>query len=100
MEPKSVKVLKGIIQLLISFGIHTILALITKCASSASVLLLKAFPLCCAGGWRREVALHVVNLDTSRAPLSVLVLATLITELVFAFVFFNVFDQNWNSPNL
>ena len=50
MEPKSVKVLKGIIQLLISFGIHTILALITKYASSASVLCLKAFPpMLCRG---------------------------------------------------
>merc|ERR550534_2456632 len=63
-----------------------------------------------AGGWRREVASHVVNLDTSRAPLSALALGTLITELAeknwlcskpmcihaFVFVFFNVFNQNWN----
>merc|ERR550534_903862 len=42
-----------------------------------------------AGGWRREVALHVVNLDTSRAPLSVLALATtLITDLA---------EKNWPS---
>merc|ERR550534_1971411 len=41
-----------------------------------------------AGGWRREVALHVVNLDTSRAPLSVLALATTLTEPA---------EKNWPS---
>ena len=39
-------------------------------------------------GWRREVALHVVNLDTSRAPLSALALGTLITDLT---------EKNWPS---